>query len=145
MSPLPIDAIVAGPRPLLPLPSTRGASIVSSTSPLTRLNYFDGKFLRAADLKLEQDYLRHVVWLSNQGGGWGVIYGYDAALRPNGQLGIGAGLAISGDGRVLLLPEPHDFDIPAVVAASRQVIALRAAGAGWGVRRVYGHAAAAAG
>ena len=52
-----------------------GQTIVSAGSPLTRLNYFDGKFLRADDLRREQAYLRQLVQFSNQGLGAGVVYG----------------------------------------------------------------------
>jgi len=57
-----------------------GVVVIPAATPLTRLNYFDGKFLRASDLKAEQDYLRQLVRQSNQAGGAGVAYGYDVAL-----------------------------------------------------------------
>ena len=64
------DAIVvAGTDP--------GIHVIPVPTPLTRLNYFDGKFLRADDLRTEQDYLRRLTWISNQGLGSGVVFGYD--------------------------------------------------------------------
>jgi hypothetical protein len=101
---------------------TRGVTFVTSDSPLTMLNYFDGKFLRASELKLEQDYLRRLVWLSNQGGGSGLIYGYDATL-DGGKLAIGEGLAIDAQGRVLLLPGPQSLEIGRLLEASRRIVA----------------------
>ena len=47
------------------LVSRQNGIVVIPSTPLTRLNYFDGKFLRAQDLKLEQDYLRQLVRHSN--------------------------------------------------------------------------------
>ena len=41
-----------------------GMSIIPTSTPLTRLNYFDGKFLRADDMRLDQNYGRHLVALS---------------------------------------------------------------------------------
>jgi hypothetical protein len=63
--------------------SQNGVTIVPSNSPLTRLNYFDGKFLRAADLQLEQLYLRTLVEYSNQVGGPGVANGFSAQLHSD--------------------------------------------------------------
>jgi hypothetical protein len=113
--------------------SGRGLTIIPSPTPLTRLNYFDGKFLRADDLRAEQDYMRRLVWISNQGGGSGVVYGYDATLSGAGDsLVLGAGLAIDGGGRPLLLPEEHTIGIQALIDASRRVTARALADGGPG-------------
>lgn len=96
-----------------------GITVIPSPTPLTRLHYFDGKFLRARDLELEQTYLRQLVALSNQAGGAGVVHGFSCGLEGN-RLSLGPGLAIDGQGRVLLLPEARDFDLAALIAASRQ-------------------------
>ena len=82
-----------------------GIVIIPAATPLTRLNYFDGKFLRASDLKAEQDYLRQLVRQSNQAGGSGVAHGFDLTLGGGDTLNIAPGLAIDPDGRVLLLPQ----------------------------------------
>ena len=54
-----------------------GLTVVAPGTPLTCLNYYDGKFLRADDLDVEQAYFRNLAWLSNVAGGSGVVYGYD--------------------------------------------------------------------
>src|SRR5215211_1536246 len=82
----------------------RGITIIPQPTPLTRLHYFDGKFLRAADLELEQRYLRRAVELANLGGGAGVVHGLDTTLAGDDRLRIGAGLAVDPDGGLLLLP-----------------------------------------
>ena len=44
-------------RPLEPMvivTAENGKTDIPASTPLTRLHYFDGKFLRAADLSLEQ-------------------------------------------------------------------------------------------
>src|SRR5206468_1427963 len=82
-----------------------GISIIQQGTPLTRLNYFDGKFLRASDLQGEQNYFRELIALSNQAGGAGVVYGLDVTLGSGDQLNVSAGLGIGPGGRVLYLPQ----------------------------------------
>ena len=76
--------------------ATVGYPHVPASTLLTRLNYFDGKFLRAEDLRTEQEYHRRHVELSNRGGGAGVVEGFDVTKGGGDQLAIGAGLAIDG-------------------------------------------------
>jgi hypothetical protein len=99
-----------------------GVVVFPEGTPLTRLNYFDGKFLRASDLKAEQDYLRQLVRQSNQAGGAGVAYGYDVTLGNGDTLEIGAGLAIDPQGRVLLLPQKTTVKIQELIEKSRALL-----------------------
>jgi hypothetical protein len=96
-----------------------GVTVIPDPTPLTRLNYFDGKFLRAEDLRAEQQYLRRLVELSNQGGGPGVAYGFDISLGGEA-LNIGPGLAFDPTGRVLLLPEKFSVTVQDLIDKSRQ-------------------------
>jgi hypothetical protein len=89
-----------------------GVTIIPSGSPLTRLNYFDGKFLRAADLQTEQGYLRTLIEFSNQAGGPGVANGFSAELQSGTQILLGSGLAIDPQGQVLLLTGAQTLNIP---------------------------------
>jgi hypothetical protein len=98
----------------------RGRVVIPQPNRLKRLNYFDGKFLRADDLRAEQDYLRRLVHVSNQAGGSGVVMGLDTTLAGDA-LRIGPGEAIDGEGRVLLLTEPVKLDLAGLVEASRSV------------------------
>src|SRR5687767_15135460 len=82
-----------------------GKAVIPNATPLTRLNYFDGKFLRADDLNTEQRYLRQLIAYSNQPGGPGVAYGFDVSRAGGDALRIGEGLAIDPPGRALFLPE----------------------------------------
>lgn len=100
--------------------ATAGHAVTSAASPLTRLNYFDGKFLRADDLRREQNYFRHLVQFSNQGLGAGVVYGMDTVLDRQGRLSIGAGLAMDSAGRTLLIGDTQTLDIGALIDASRR-------------------------
>ena len=93
--------------------------VIPDPTELIRLNYFDGKFLRADDLRLEQDYLRRLVWLSNRAGGSGVVYGLDLAAASDGRLEVGEGLAIDPAGRVLFLPHAARVDLKQLVDAAR--------------------------
>jgi len=106
--------------PLLLVGDVGGITVVDPSTPLRRLNYFDGKFLRADDFKVEQDYLRTLVALSNQGLGAGVVYGYDTTLGSGDTLQVGPGLAIDPGGRTLLLQATVTQGIEALIAASRR-------------------------
>ena len=86
---------------IVELSVTDGIAFVEQSSPLTRLHYFDGKFLRADAFATEQDYHRARVRLANIAGGWGVVHGLEIALR-GGQLAVSAGLAITPAGSLVL-------------------------------------------
>jgi hypothetical protein len=97
-----------------------GWTLIPGDTPLTRLNYFDGKFLRAADLKAEQDYLRNLVQLSNAADGPGVAHGFDLTLGDGGAtLNVASGLAIDPTGRVLLLTGSTTVSIQQLIEQSR--------------------------
>lgn len=105
--------------------SVRGQGLVSKGSPLRRLNYFDGKFLRAPDLILEQQALLNQVRISNQAGGAGVVHGYDCTLTGADNLALGAGFAIDPQGRVLLLQENLQLAIAELIEKSRSTTGAR--------------------
>jgi hypothetical protein len=96
----------------------QGHTVISLGTPLTRLNYFDGKFLRAADLEAEQNYLRQLVALSNQAGGAGLVRGFDCLLAGD-KLEVGEGLAVDPAGRVLLLPQKVSVGIAELLEKSK--------------------------
>ncbi|MEI6668476.1 MAG: hypothetical protein WCP29_09995 [Acidobacteriota bacterium] len=105
--------------PLLVVSGGSGITVIDPSTPLRRLNYFDGRFLRADDLDVEQQYLRRLVALSNQGLGSGVVYGYDTSLAGGDAVQIGPGLAVDPSGRVLLLQTAVTHSIQALIDASR--------------------------
>jgi len=108
---------------LLVVGDTGGITVIDPSTPLRRLNYFDGKFLRAADFDVEQGYLRELVALSNQGLGPGVVYGYDTVQGSGDTLQIGPGLAIDPAGQVLLLQKTVTQSVQALIDATRKVSA----------------------
>ena len=109
--------------PVILVSRGNGAVVIPSPSPLTRLHYFDGKFLRAEDLSKEQTYFRRLVEYSNQAGGSGVVHGFDLSLGSNGDaLRIGPGLAIDPGGRVLLLPEDFSIPVADLIEQSRRAV-----------------------
>lgn len=110
----------------------RGLTVIPESTPLTRLNYFDGKFLRASDLSAEQTYLRKLVQLSNQANGWGVAHGFSVRLGTGDTLRVTPGLAITPEGHVLLLPAEAVLPIDKLIEASRLQarLTLSAAAAG---------------
>ena len=101
-----------------------GVAFVPAGTPLTRLNYFDGKFLRADDLNLEQRALRAHVELSNKAGGPGVVHGLDVSLRSGPIIRLGGGMAIDPEGRVLLLPDAVEATVTALLDAGKQSTAI---------------------
>jgi hypothetical protein len=108
--------------PLVLVGNQNGVTVIPQPTPLTRLNYFDGKFLRASDLNAEQLYLRRLVDISNQAGGPGVVHGYNLSLAAGGDnLNLGPGLAIDPQGRVLLLPEAVTIGVQNLIDKSRQL------------------------
>ncbi len=127
-----IPAAGAAGTELVLVGADNGVVVVTSDTPLRRLNYFDGKFLRAEDLQAEQDYLRFLVQLSNRAGGSGVVNGYDTVLAPGGAaVTVGQGLAIDALGRVLLMPIARTMaldDLVAATARAQQRLATGPAG-----------------
>lgn len=110
------------PRPPLLLSGSDGRMLVPVDTPLRRLNYFDGKFLRAEDLRQEQEYLRTLVAYSNRAGGPGVVHGFDVSLR-GGTVTLDPGLAVDTAGRVLLLGSEAAIPLSDLLAAARQRLA----------------------
>ena len=114
---------LAGGSPLLVVGDTGGVTVIDPSTPLRRLNYFDGKFLRADDFNVEQAYLRQLVGLSNQGLGAGVVYGYDTVQGSGDTVQIGPGLAIDPSGKVLLLQQTVTQSVQALIDASAKLAA----------------------
>ncbi|WP_313952983.1 hypothetical protein [Accumulibacter sp.] len=78
-----------------------GVAFIEQASPLTRLHYFDGQFLRADAFALEQDYHRTRTRLANLAGGWGVVHGLGIAIS-GAQLQVTAGLGVTAAGDFVL-------------------------------------------
>ncbi len=94
-----------------------GHGVVHKNTPLVHLNYFDGMFMRAEHLRLEQAGLRNLNHLSNQAGGHGIVYGFDTSL-VDGAIRLGEGMAIDTAGRVLFMPDAVDIGINDLIARS---------------------------
>jgi len=105
---------------LLVVSDIGGITVIDPSTPLRRLNYFDGKFLRASDFNVEQGYLRQLVALSNQGLGSGVVYGYDTTLGSGDTVQIGPGLAVDPSGKVLLLQSSVSESIQSLIDATKK-------------------------
>ncbi|HKP76686.1 MAG TPA: hypothetical protein VJT67_14245, partial [Longimicrobiaceae bacterium] len=109
----------SGPGASLVLAETEtGITLIPQPTDLTRLNYYDGKFLRAADLTAEQAYVRGLSALSNRAGGPGVVFGFDVVRGTGGTLGIKAGLAIDPQGRVLSMPYDASVNLTQLIERS---------------------------
>jgi hypothetical protein len=77
-----------------------------------RNRYFYGKLLDVSHLEMEQRYLNEKRWLVNrQGLGTGVLCGLD--IEADGRrVIVGAGVAIDGHGREIVVPEPFVIEDP---------------------------------
>jgi len=126
------SAPITATQALVLLGRSNGITLIPAGTPLTRLNYFDGKFLRAEDLRAEQTYLRRLVQLSNQAGGAGVVHGFELTLAGGDGLVLSPGLAIDPAGRVLLLPQDHAVSIADLIERSREAARVAAAAAARG-------------
>ena len=91
---------------LVEISATDGKAFIDQTTPLTRLHYFDGKYLRADAFTLDQDYHRTRSRLANLAGGWGVVNGLGISIadKTPGLLQVSAGLAITAAGNFVLAP-----------------------------------------
>ena len=82
-----------------------------------RNNFFAGRLLTADDLALEQKYFREKQKLHNRAlHGFGVVSGLEVSQRP-GKLIITAGLAIDCQGNEIVVAEPVELSLPAVVSS----------------------------
>ena len=93
--------------------------VIDKSSPLKRLHYFDGKFLRAPDMQLEQQALLNQIRLSNSACGAGIIHGYDITKGSGDTLNIGAGLAFDTKGRALQMAQGVSVGVSDLIEKSR--------------------------
>ena len=91
--------------------SVSGEVYLDKSTGLTRLNYFDGKFLRAADLQLEQAAMLNQIRLANQASGGGLIHGFDCVLAGGNSIRVSAGLAYDWQGRALVLSQDIEVSL----------------------------------
>ena len=89
---------------------TAGIAFLPPSAPLTGLNYYDGRFLRADDLNLERTSQRRYAEFGNRAGAPGVVYGFDVD-RQGTRLTLSGGLALDPKGRVLHLPDGVEAEI----------------------------------
>jgi hypothetical protein len=117
------------PDDVVDLSSADGVAFISASTPLTRLHYFDGQFLRADAFTLEQDYHRTAIRLANLAGGWGVVDGLGVSLdvKDGGLLDVGAGLGVTAAGSFVYAVGDLQAKLSDLLAAAA---AAPAAGAG---------------
>ena len=95
-----------------------GYAVIPSPTPLTFLNYYDGKFLQASDLRQEQLAMQSMIELSNQAAGTpGPSYGFDITLGSGDTLTLSPGLGTDQQGRVLYLPQSVDVAVSDLLAS----------------------------
>lgn len=104
--------------PLELLGAQPGISVIDPASVLTRLWYFDGKFLRAEGFRLDQQYVRSLVSLSNQAVGHGVVHGFDVDRTGGDVLRVEGGLALAPSGRVIHLSQQVQLSVAELIARS---------------------------
>ena len=113
------------PPELLVLDSApAGVDKIPAGTPLTRLNYYDGLFLRASHLDAEQRYVRALAGFANQGLGPGLVHGFSTELEGTGDtLAVRAGLAFDAEGRTLFLPRDVKVNVQELIDKSRAAAA----------------------
>jgi hypothetical protein len=95
-----------------------GYAVIPSSTPLTFLNYYDGKFLQASDLRQEQLAVQSMIQLSNRAAAApGPGYGFDVTLGSGDTLTLGSGLGIDHQGRVLYLPQSVSVTVADLLAS----------------------------
>lgn len=114
-----------------------GIATVFRDSPLAKLNFFDGRYLRADDLTREQRYHEVRGELLALAGGAGPVFGLGVPLpaQTGGPLGVTRGLGYTERGETVLLAGPVSFDLPALIAATQtlaQAETTATGGAGFG-------------
>lgn len=105
-----------------------GYEVSPAGSPLKRLNYFDGKFLRAEGFREEQDYVRTLAAFNGRAVGSGIVYGMDAELADGDMLRVLPGMAVEPSGRTLVLAGAAEVSVAELIAKSRGATAQTAGG-----------------
>ena len=110
----------SGPLTLVSDPTRVGLTVIPVSTPLTRLNYFDGKFLRAEDFRLDQTYERLLAALSVRGSGSGVVHGFELIMDGAGgdAMTLRGGLAVAPSGKVIMLPSNAPLSLSQLLARS---------------------------
>jgi hypothetical protein len=83
-----------------------------------RLNFDSGGLLTAADFTLEQTYhLQSQALRCSALNSWGVAWGLEVTVRPNGQsISVAPGMAVDGGGRQILVSKAMTLDLSGQVA-----------------------------
>jgi hypothetical protein len=136
MPDLPLQSAVAATnQDKVILTASNGLAHVYKDSPLAKLNFFDGRYLRADDLKREQRYHEMRSELVARAGGAGVIHGLGIPIPdlPGAPLTLEPGLGFNQLGQPVLLPGRVMFDLRKLMEATAAIdgqIASVAAAAG---------------
>ncbi|MGW0094872.1 hypothetical protein ACWDWS_38725 [Streptomyces sp. NPDC003328] len=114
------DLLPGVPGPVVLAHHVDGYVVIPVSSPLTRLNFFDGRLLRGTDLTQEQKAERELLFAMSRTGGPGVANGLDVVLSGE-SVTLSPGLAVDPGGRMLLLPDPVTAPVDALLDATQGV------------------------
>ncbi|MEV5273384.1 hypothetical protein [Streptomyces werraensis] len=114
------DLLPGVPGPVVLAHHVDGYVVIPVPSPLTRLNFFDGRLLHGTDLTREQKAERELLFALGRTGGPGVAHGLDVALSGE-SVTVSSGLAVDPGGRMLLLPDPVTATVDALLDATQGV------------------------
>ncbi len=97
-----------------------GIASIFAETPLARLNYFDGRYLRARDMDREQHYHEALSHIVGGAGGAGVVYGLGIAIPDavGAPISVAPGLGITREGRVVLLSGAVTADVGDLIEAT---------------------------
>lgn len=103
---------------------TQSAAVAPGNSHVfaRRVNYFNGQLLDASDFKVEQKYGRTLLQQSHSNlYGRGIARGLDVQWYPDsGNLAITQGLALDGRGRMIVLGENVEVQLPRIQGSGEQ-------------------------
>lgn len=111
------------------IPGANGLAQVFKDTPLAKLNYFDGRYLRAEDLTREQRYHETRAELVALGQGAGPVYGLGIAPADGlgGPLSVSPGLGFNDRGEMVYLTGSVTFDLARLIEARAKLDAKAAA------------------
>lgn len=113
-----MSTVTPSQKPMELLGSQTGVNVIDPSTILTRLWYFDGRFLRADGFRMDQDYVRSLVALSNQAVGHGLVSGFTPSLPGGDRISVTGGLGLAPSGRPVYLPSSVDLSIASLIDRS---------------------------
>ena len=89
------------------------------TTGRSRPRYFDGRFLAARDLQRDQDYFAVRQQDELRAVGPGIVHGLEVRVEDPAKLGVSAGIAITPNGKLVVVRQSCDLDLDDLATTQR--------------------------